>query len=153
MARLEQRGLETVGLTLDVGYGTFAPVREEDITRHCMHSERVVLPEETAAAVNEARDLGRPVMAVGTTVVRALEAAARRGPRLEGFDGPVDLFIYPGFDFRVVDHVVTNFHLPGSTLVMLAAAFAGREFILEAYRRAVAEGYRFYSYGDAMLIL
>ena len=118
-----------------------------------MHSERVILPGSTADAVNRAREEGRAVTAVGTTVVRSLEAAASNGLPLEGFDRPTDIFIYPGYDFRVVDHMVTNFHLPGSTLIMLVAAFAGREFIMEAYRRAVKERYRFYSYGDAMLII
>ncbi len=150
---LKSRGVEVAPLTLLVGYGTFAPVRVEDATRHRMHLERIYLPEATAEAVNRAKAEGRPVTAVGTTAVRTMEAVARRGWPLEPFAGQTDLFIYPGFEFKAVDHLITNFHLPRSTLLMLVSALAGREFILDAYRRAVADRYRFFSYGDAMLIL
>ncbi len=150
---LGRLGLEIARLTLHVGYGTFAPVRETDVTRHRLHPERVVITEETAECVNRARSEGRPVIAVGTTTVRSLEFTGREIGRVRPYDGMCDLFIYPGFEFKVVDHLITNFHLPGSTLLMLVAALARREFILEAYRQAVADEYRFYSYGDAMLIL
>jgi S-adenosylmethionine:tRNA ribosyltransferase-isomerase len=146
-------GVETAELTLKVGYGTFAPVREQDITKHVMHGERVSVSEKLTTAVNRAKAEGRPILAVGTTVVRTLEFLGRRGMPLEPYEGQCDLFIYPGFEFRVVDKMITNFHLPGSTLIMLVAALAGRDFILEAYRQAVADRYRFFSYGDAMLIL
>lgn len=146
------RGFETRALTLLVGYGTFAPVRVEDIALHKMHSERVVIPADTAEAVNRAKQEGRPVIAVGTTVVRSLEYTARNGGGVEPYDGKVDLFIYPGYEYRIVDHLITNFHLPESTLLMLVSAFAGRDFTLRAYRDAVEKKYRFFSYGDAMLI-
>lgn len=150
---LQARGVEVAALTLLVGYGTFAPVREKDITRHRMSAERLIVPDVAAQAVNRAKAQGRPVTAVGTTVVRSLESAGRAGGPLEPHEGTTALFIYPGFEFKVVDHLLTNFHLPGSTLLMLVSALAGRETILEAYRLAVAERYRFFSYGDAMLIL
>jgi len=150
---LRQRGFEIAALTLLVGYGTFAPVRSKDITRHRLDPEMVRISKDTAEAVNRAKSRGRTVTAVGTTAVRSLETAGRTGPPIELFTGPTDLFIYPGFEFRVVDHLVTNFHLPGSTLLMLVSALAGRELILEAYRTAVEHKYRFFSYGDAMLIL
>ncbi|MFH1138597.1 MAG: tRNA preQ1(34) S-adenosylmethionine ribosyltransferase-isomerase QueA [Pseudomonadota bacterium] len=153
LAELVSRGYQATTLTLMVGYGTFAPVRVDDLAQHKMHSEMVKVPEAAVAAIRTARLDGRPVAAVGTTVVRSLEHVGRLGRDLAPFEGPVDLFIHPGFEFKVVDHLITNFHLPGSTLVMLASAFAGREFLLEAYRKAVAERYRFFSYGDAMLIL
>jgi len=150
---LQQRDFEITALTLLVGYGTFAPVRCRDITRHRLHPEMVRISKETAETVNRAKTQGRMVTAVGTTVVRSLETAGRAGPPIESLTGPTDLFIYPGFNFRVVDHLVTNFHLPGSTLLMLVSALAGQELILEAYRTAVEHKYRFFSYGDAMLIL
>ncbi|WP_440997316.1 tRNA preQ1(34) S-adenosylmethionine ribosyltransferase-isomerase QueA [Arhodomonas sp. SL1] len=150
-ARLAERGVDTARVTLHVGAGTFQPVREADITRHHMHSEWLRVPEETVAAVRRARGAGARVVAVGTTVVRALEAAAEGGV-LAPFSGETDIFIYPGFRFRVVDAMITNFHLPGSTLIMLVSAFAGREHVLAAYRHAVSERYRFFSYGDAMFI-
>ena len=153
LKQLTAAGVEIAELTLQVGYGTFAPVREQDITKHVMHGERVKVTAELTKAVNRAKAEGRPVVAVGTTVVRTLEYLGRQGLPLEPFEGMCDLFIYPGFEFKVVDKLITNFHLPGSTLIMLVAALAGREFILEAYRQAVADRYRFFSYGDAMLIL
>jgi len=150
---LKSKGVDFASLTLLVGYGTFAPVQEKDIERHRMHAEKIVLPESCVQAVNQAKTDGREVTAVGTTSVRALEYGAQSNGLLRPYEGWCDLFIYPGFEFKVVDHLVTNFHLPRSTLLMLAAAFAGLDTILEAYRVAVAEKYRFYSYGDAMLIL
>ncbi|MCA9525338.1 MAG: S-adenosylmethionine:tRNA ribosyltransferase-isomerase, partial [Myxococcales bacterium] len=139
---LRARGVAVHSLTLHVGPGTFRPVRDDDPRDHRMHSERYHIPPETQAAVQS----GRPVVAVGTTVVRALEAHAR-DPAADR----TDIFIYPGFEYRVVDGLVTNFHLPRSTLLMLVAALAGRERMLDAYRHAVAAGLRFYSYGDACL--
>lgn len=140
---LRGKGVAVHSVTLHVGPGTFLPVRTDDVRHHTMHAERFAVPAETAAAVRGAR----PVIAVGTTVVRALEAHAR-DPETDR----TDLFILPGFDFRVIDGLVTNFHLPQSTLLMLVAALAGRDRILAAYRRAVEARMRFYSYGDAMLL-
>ena len=136
-------------VTLHVGLGTFRPVSVEDVAEHHMHSERFSLNEPTAAAVNDA---GR-VIAVGTTVVRVLEHCASTGLPLEAQQGETDIFIYPPYHFRVIGGLLTNFHLPKSTLMMLVSALAGRDLILEAYRQAVAERYRFFSYGDCMLIL
>jgi S-adenosylmethionine:tRNA ribosyltransferase-isomerase len=154
MAALARRGVGVVEITLHVGYGTFQPVRVARIEDHRLEPERYELSETAAAHVNLALDDGRRVVAVGTTTTRALEAVARaNGGRLAAGAGETDLFIYPGFDFRVVGGLMTNFHLPRSSLLMLVAAFAGRERVLSAYGEAVAAGYRFYSYGDAMLIL
>lgn len=149
---LQQRGFQVAALTLLVGYGTFAPPRPENIAQKRLHEERIMVPGDAAEAVNRAKAEGRPVVAVGTTTVRALEHIAREYGRIREYDGTTDLFLYPGRQFKVVDHLVTNFHLPGSSLLMLTAAFAGREFVLEAYNRAVKAGYRFFSYGDATLI-
>jgi len=150
-AALAGRGIETARLTLHVGSGTFQPVRAEDIRGHRMHPERVRVDAAVVAAVEATRARGGRVVAVGTTVVRSLESAAREG-RLAPFEGETDLFIYPGYRFRVVDAMVTNFHLPESTLLMLVSAFAGREAVLAAYRHAVSSRYRFFSYGDAMFV-
>lgn len=149
---LREHGVEQATLTLHVGAGTFLPVREEDPTRHRMHSERYRIPPALVEAVERCRARQGRVVAVGTTVVRALESAALDG-RLRPGEGDTDLFIAPGFAFRVVDALFTNFHLPRSTLLMLVSAFAGRERVLAAYRHAVHARYRFYSYGDAMLIV
>jgi S-adenosylmethionine:tRNA ribosyltransferase-isomerase len=148
---LARRGIERAFVTLHVGAGTFAPVRAERIEDHELHAEWLEVFAETCAAVDRCRRNGGRVVAVGTTSVRALETAARGG-RLAPFAGDSRLFIYPGFEFRVVDVLVTNFHLPESSLLMLVAAFAGREHTLAAYRHAVAQRYRFFSYGDAMLV-
>lgn len=147
---LRARGASIATVTLHVGLGTFAPVREDDLARHVMHRERYHVPEETAALVAS----GRPVVAVGTTVVRTLESAATGPKQVRPGAGDTDLFIRPGIDFtfRAVDHLVTNFHLPESTLLMLVSAFAGVDRIRAAYAHAVAAGYRFFSYGDAMLL-
>jgi S-adenosylmethionine:tRNA ribosyltransferase-isomerase len=152
LSRLQAQGLVIVSITLHVGYGTFAPVRTEDIRMHRMHAERFKIPAETAAAVNAARANGNRVVAVGTTTVRTLEFAAEETGRVTAASGCCELFIYPGYRFKVVEAMITNFHLPKSTLLMLVAAFAGRENVLNAYREALRERYRFYSYGDAMLI-
>ncbi|MBL8765874.1 MAG: tRNA preQ1(34) S-adenosylmethionine ribosyltransferase-isomerase QueA [Planctomycetes bacterium] len=151
IARLRDRGIRTTTVTLHVGLGTFLPVRVDDLATHRMHKERWELPESTAKDIAVTRAAGGRVVAVGTTVVRALESAARSGRVFAG-RGETDLFIRPPFTFRVVDALLTNFHLPKSTLLMLVSAFAGRERVLEAYRHAVERGYAFFSYGDAMLI-
>ncbi len=152
-ARLAAKGVQRVEVTLDVGPGTFLPVREEALDKHHMHPERFTVPEATAAAVNAAKAEGRRVVAVGTTVVRTLESATDPDTgRLRGGPGETTMFIRPGFAFRHVDVLLTNFHLPRSTLVMLVSALLGRERTLAAYQEAVRAGYRFFSYGDAMLV-
>ena len=148
---LARRGVESARLTLHVGAGTFQPVRGETIDEHVMHRERVIVPQSTVDAIQAVRARGGRVMAIGTTVVRSLETAAAEGT-LCAFDGESQLFIKPGYRFRVVDAMLTNFHLPRSTLLMLVSAFAGRDYMLRAYAHAVAERYRFFSYGDAMFI-
>lgn len=153
MRRLEERGVETASVTLHVGLGTFKPVAADLVHEHRMDEERYQLPEATVEAVARTRAGGGTVVAVGTTVVRTLEGvAAAHGGRLVAGNGRTDLFIYPGFRFQVVDRLLTNFHLPRSTLLMLVCALAGRERVLAAYDEAIANGYRFYSYGDAMLV-
>lgn len=149
------RGIRIVRLTLHIGLDTFAPVTETDPRRHVIHTEWCSLDATSADAINAARANGGRVVAVGTTCVRTLESAARgsAGQRVSAFEGPTDLFILPGFEFQVVDALITNFHLPRSTLLMLVSAFAGRDMILTTYRVAREQGYRFYSFGDAMLIL
>ena len=148
---LRARGVELAFLTLHVGAGTFQPVRTHRIADHRMHSERYEIPAATAAAVRRAHERGRQVIAVGTTSLRALEASARDGEVTAGSE-ETDLFITPGYRFRVVDRLLTNFHLPKSTLLMLVSAFAGIEPVRAAYRHAIAARYRFFSYGDAMLV-
>ncbi len=152
LERLRAKGIEFAHVTLHVGAGTFQPVRADDIREHHMHSEYLEVPEAVCKAVARTREQGGRVLAVGTTVVRSLESAARDG-ELAPFAGETDIFIYPGYRFRVVDALLTNFHLPESTLLMLVSAFAGREQVLAAYRHAVEQRYRFFSYGDAMFIL
>ena len=150
---LGARGISTVEITLHVGYGTFQPVRVECVEDHRLDAEHYDISEAAATEINTALDERRRVVAVGTTTTRTLESAVEATGRLRAGSGSTDLFIYPGFAFRVVGGLMTNFHLPKSSLLMLAAAFAGRERVLHAYRTAVTESYRFYSYGDAMLIL
>ena len=153
LAALAARGIESSVITLHVGAGTFQPVRSESLETHVMHSERYEVNAATVAAIARARAAGRRVVAVGTTVARALESAARAsGPRLAPARGDTTLFILPGYRFQVIDALLTNFHLPQSTLLMLVAAFAGRQHVLAAYAHAVRERYRFFSYGDAMLV-
>jgi S-adenosylmethionine:tRNA ribosyltransferase-isomerase len=152
LARLRARGIPVLTITLHVGYGTFAPVRVQDIREHRMHAERFAVPPATAAQIAAARAGGGRVVAVGTTVVRTLEHSADEAGIVRPGSGSCELFIYPGYRFKIVDAMVTNFHLPGSTLLMLVSAFAGRERVLAAYREAVRAGYRFFSYGDAMLL-
>ena len=154
LADLEVRGVERAAITLHVGYGTFQPVRADVVEDHRIDPEPYTIGDDAAAAINSALDAGRRVVAVGTTTTRTLEAVAlAHDGRMAAGSGSADLFIYPGFRFGVVGALLTNFHLPKSSLLMLVAAFAGREVTLEAYRVAVAERYRFYSYGDAMLIV
>jgi S-adenosylmethionine:tRNA ribosyltransferase-isomerase len=164
--QIKRRGVDIVAITLDVGLGTFQPIHEQEIERHRMHPERYEIPEQTANAIRNARRNSRPILAVGTTVVRALEDAAAksavgRGTK-SGYDyadfviepgqAEADIFIKPGHTFRMVDQLLTNFHLPESTLLVLVSAFAGRELILRSYHHAVEAEYRFYSYGDCMWI-
>jgi S-adenosylmethionine:tRNA ribosyltransferase-isomerase len=151
--QLAADGVERVAVTLHVGYGTFKPVRADLVEDHRVDAERFVIVEEAARAINEARREGRRIIAVGTTTTRALESAADTDGSIRAGGGVTDLFIRPGHQFRVVNGLLTNFHLPRSSLLMLVCAFAGREPVLAAYREAVERGYRFYSYGDAMLIL
>ncbi|MEY4576966.1 MAG: hypothetical protein RL701_1669 [Pseudomonadota bacterium] len=152
LAGLTARGHELAYVTLHVGPGTFAPLRAADLREHHMHAERYVVPEATAAAIAKAKAEGRPVVAVGTTVVRTLEANAADGGTVSPGAGKTAIFIYPPYQFRVIDALMTNFHLPRSTLLALVMAFAGEDTIRSAYRAAIAERYRFFSYGDAMLI-
>jgi S-adenosylmethionine:tRNA ribosyltransferase-isomerase len=152
LAALAERGVEFAYVTLHVGAGTFQPVRVKNLAKHRMHGERYAIPEATVAALETAKGRGGRIVAVGTTTVRCLEAsAATRGIPFAG-TAETDLFITPGFDFRVVDRLITNFHLPKSTLLVLVSAFAGVEPIRRAYRHAIEQGYGFYSYGDAMLL-
>ncbi len=150
LAQLATRGITFATVTLHVGWGTFEAIRESDIRRHHMHAERYTIPEATAALVAS----GRPIVALGTTALRALESAATAPRTVAPGPGETTLFVYPGsgHEFRAVDHLITNFHLPESTLLMLVCAFAGTERVLAAYRHAVAARYRFFSYGDAMLV-
>jgi S-adenosylmethionine:tRNA ribosyltransferase-isomerase len=150
---LHRLGIAQAAVTLEVGPGTFRPVQVEDPRLHHLHAEHITIPPPTAEAVLRARSAGRRIVAVGTTVVRTLEHVARDRGQVEPYQGWTDLRILPGDDFKVVDVLITNFHLPRSTLLMLVCAFAGTELALDAYRQAVAERYRFYSFGDAMLIL
>jgi S-adenosylmethionine:tRNA ribosyltransferase-isomerase len=152
LAALAARSIGRAQLTLHVGAGTFHPVRSENLEDHRMHAEWFELPADTVDAIARTRHAGGRVIAVGTTVARALEASAAGTDALSAGQGETSLFITPGFRFRVVDGLVTNFHLPGSTLLMLVAAYAGREAVLAAYQHAIAQRYRFFSYGDAMLI-
>ena len=151
---LADAGVERTAVTLHVGYGTFKPVRVEHVEDHVVDPEPYAISEAAAGAINAARDAGRRVIAVGTTTTRALEDAAERGGgRIAAGRSSAEIFIHPGFEFRIISGLLTNFHLPKSSLLMLVSAFAGRERVLDAYRQAVAERYRFYSYGDAMLVV
>ena len=153
LARIGDRGVEIHPITLHVGPGTFRPIRANRLEDHVVGAERVRVPDVTAAAVNAARADGRRVVAVGTTTTRALEAAADRDGYVRAFEGTVDLYIRPGHRFRIVDALLTNFHLPRSSLLVLAVAFAGHGLVMKAYRHAIDGGYRFYSYGDATLFV
>ncbi len=150
---LRSGGVEIAPLTLHVGYGTFSPVEEADISRHVIHREHIDIPAESADIVNRVKSAGGKVWAVGTTSVRALEFSSDENGRVSPFNGWCDLYITPGFNYRVIDNLITNFHLPRSSLMFLVAALCGREKLLECYHQAVSHGYRFYSYGDAMTII
>ena len=152
LGRLKAKGVETAEVTLHVGAGTFQPVRVDKIEEHKMHSEWFDVPPETVAAIETAHARGNKVWAVGTTSMRALESAARETGRLKAGQGDTDIFITPGYRFRVIDRLITNFHLPKSTLLMLVSAFSGMEHIRAVYRHAVEHEYRFFSYGDAMVL-
>lgn len=153
-ARLREKGIATAFVTLHVGLGTFRPVKAENIAEHKMHEEHYVLPPETADAINKTKQNGGRVIAVGTTSCRTLESVARNhGGKIIADDGRTDIFITPGYDFKAIDGLITNFHLPESTLIMLVSAFAGYENVMNAYKQAVLERYLFFSFGDAMLIL
>ena len=148
LAALSARGIETAHITLHVGAGTFAPVKTDDLSAHKMHAERYHVPPETIAAIDACRARGGRVVAVGTTSVRAIESWANNGQT----HGDTDIFITPGYTFKVVDSLITNFHLPKSTLMMLISAFAGYPHVMALYRHAILSSYRFFSYGDAMLL-
>ena len=152
METIRQKGVNIGYVTLHVGLGTFRPVKEEEITEHEMHSEFCILPPETAALINETKAGGRRCICVGTTSCRTLESWAAEDGRMEPKAGWTSIYIYPGYRFKVMDGLVTNFHLPESTLIMLVSAFAGREHVLAAYEEAVRERYRFFSFGDAMFL-
>lgn len=149
---LRTMGIKTAFVTLHVGLGTFRPVKEDDISDHKMHSEHIFLPQQTADLVNETKQNGGRVIAVGTTSCRTLEAVGQMGLPLKAYEGYTEIFLYPGEKFTVIDGLITNFHLPESTLIMLVSAFAGREHVLAAYNEAVAHKYRFFSFGDACFI-
>ncbi len=152
LQRFAERGIETTEVTLHVGLGTFQPVRVEKVEDHKLHREAYSVADEAAQKINRALDEGRRVVAIGTTTVRTLEYLARETGRVQASSGEADLFIYPGFQFRVVEAMLTNFHLPHSTLLMLVCALGGTEQVLRAYRHAVEQKYRFYSYGDCMFV-
>ena len=145
-------GVQVCFVTLHVGLGTFRPVKEDEIEEHEMHSEFCIMPQETADAINKAKSAGKRVIAVGTTSCRTIESFAKADGTMEETSGWTDIFIYPGYQFKCVDALITNFHLPESTLIMLVSALAGREHVLRAYNEAIQERYRFFSFGDAMLI-
>ncbi len=152
LQEIEEMGVKTAYVTLHVGLGTFRPVKEENILEHHMHSEYYEISEEAAGKINETKEQGGKVICVGTTSTRTVESAADENGRLTACKGNTDIFIYPGYQFKVLDALITNFHLPESTLIMLVSALAGREHVLAAYEEAVRERYRFFSFGDAMLI-
>lgn len=152
LIELENKGIELNRITLHVGLGTFRPVKEEDLTKHEMHAEYCSISSSTAERINAAKREGRRIIAVGTTSCRTLEAVADDNGSVKPFSGQVNIFIYPGYRFKCIDGLITNFHLPESTLIMLVSALAGREAVLNAYKTAVHERYRFFSFGDAMLI-
>ncbi len=154
LARIRDRGIETAEITLHVGLGTFQPVRVDRVEDHRLHQESYAISQEAAAKINRAVDAGRRVVAVGTTTVRTLEYAARQSSngKVRVGKGEADIFIHPGYEFRIVRALLTNFHLPQSTLLMLVCALGGQELVMEGYRHAVEEKYRFYSYGDCMFV-
>ncbi|MEE1062014.1 MAG: tRNA preQ1(34) S-adenosylmethionine ribosyltransferase-isomerase QueA [Ruminococcus sp.] len=152
MQKIKDKGVKIAYVTLHVGLGTFRPVKVDDVTKHKMHSEHYEIPEETANLINETKKNGGRVIAVGTTSCRTLESVATFFGEIKPCDGFTDIFIYPGYEFKVLDGLITNFHLPESTLIMLVSAFAGYDNVMNAYKTAVDEKYRFFSFGDAMFI-
>ena len=152
LKKIEDKGIKLAYLTLNVGLGTFRPVNEDEITDHKMHSEFCTLSKETAEIIKKAKGEGRRIIAVGTTSIRTLESVYKKNGKICADSGWTDIFIYPGFDFKVVDAIITNFHLPKSTLIMLIAAFTSKDIILNAYNDAVTKKYRFFSFGDCMFI-
>ena len=152
LARIEEKGVKLAFVTLHVGLGTFRPVKEDEITDHIMHSEWYTMDEQTAKTINDTRTAGGKIWAVGTTATRTLETIATGDGTVRAQSGWTDIFIYPGYRFKAVDHLVTNFHLPESTLMMLISAFATREQVMAAYAEAVKKEYRFFSFGDSMLL-
>ena len=153
LKRMEIKGIDTAFVTLHVGLGTFRQVEVEDLTKHKMDSEEIFIPEETAKIVNQKIDEKRRICAVGTTTMRVLESSVSTDGHLKPFHGWTNKFIFPPYDFKIANSMITNFHMPESTLLMMTAAFGGYDLIMKAYKEAVKEKYRFYSYGDAMLIL
>ena len=153
LAQVEAMGVDIAYVTLHVGLGTFRPVKVEDVTQHKMHTEHYYIPEEAAKTINETRKNGGRVICVGTTSCRTVESCAKKYGEIKECSGDTDIFIYPGFEFKCMDGLITNFHLPESTLIMLVSAFAGYDNVMNAYNTAVKERYRFFSFGDAMLIL
>jgi len=152
LAEIRARGVATTQLTLHVGLGTFRPVKARSVEEHQMHAEYFTLPASTVEAINSTRAAGGKIIAVGTTTTRVLESVAAKYPELKPLSGSTDIFIYPGFEYKIVDRLITNFHLPESTLIMLVSAFAGKEAVMSAYKEAVEREYRFFSFGDAMLL-
>lgn len=153
LKNIAQKGIDSCSVTLHVGYGTFAPVRKENIREHRLHKEYIEVSSETADKINQAKQRNGRIWAVGTTTVRTLEFAASQNGRVQQTNGPCGLFIYPGFKFQIVDNLITNFHLPQSSLLFLVSALVGRERLLSCYKEAVSQRYRFFSYGDAMAII
>lgn len=153
LEQLKRRGVEILEILLHVGLGTFRPVKVENVQEHVMHSEYYHVSQETADIINQAKCSHKRIIAVGTTAARTLESISRSDGTVQAGEGWTDIFIYPGYQFKTVEGLITNFHFPKSTLLMLVSAFAGREFILEAYHTAVEQNYRFYSFGDAMIII
>ena len=153
LEKIEKKGIVIANVTLHVGLGTFRPVKVENILEHHMHSEFYMIEESEAAKINKAKEAGKRVISVGTTSCRTLESAATEDGRIEASSGWTEIFIYPGYKFKLIDGLITNFHLPESTLLMLVSAFAGKENIMAAYEEAVTEKYRFFSFGDAMILI
>ena len=152
LKKIEEKGISIANVTLHVGIGTFRPVKVENVEEHEMHSEHFYIKQEDADKINKAKKEGHKVIAVGTTSCRVLESVSDENGMMKAFEGDTNIFIYPGYKFKCVDELITNFHLPESTLIMLVSSLAGRDFILEAYNEAVKEEYKFFSFGDAMLI-
>ena len=153
LEEIKKKGIEIANVTLHVGIGTFRPVKVENIEDHNMHSEHYYIKKENAEKINKAKENGKRVIAVGTTSCRVLESVSDENGKVKEFEGDTNIFIYPGYKFKCIDSLITNFHLPESTLIMLVSSLAGREFVMEAYEEAVKERYKFFSFGDAMVIL